>query len=124
DARLTPFNIGRRIELTDFSEAEAAPLAQGLGRMSPLGQRLLRRVLRWTGGHPYLTQGLCQAVAADRQALQEEAVDPLCQELFLSPRARERDDNLLFVREQLLRSDLDTAALLNLYPQVRAQEVV
>jgi hypothetical protein len=30
DTRLTPFNIGRRIELTDFTEAEAAPLAAGL----------------------------------------------------------------------------------------------
>ena len=30
DTRTTPFNIGRRIELTDFTEAEAAPLAMGL----------------------------------------------------------------------------------------------
>src|SRR5204863_165976 len=30
DARTTPFNIGRRIELTDFTETEAAPLAHGL----------------------------------------------------------------------------------------------
>jgi hypothetical protein len=31
DVRTTPFNIGRRIELTDFGEVEAAPLARGLG---------------------------------------------------------------------------------------------
>src|SRR5438105_11532555 len=31
DTRTTPFNIGRRIELTDFTPAEAAPLAAGLG---------------------------------------------------------------------------------------------
>src|SRR5438876_1701027 len=31
DTRTTPFNIGRRIELTDFTEAEALPLAAGLG---------------------------------------------------------------------------------------------
>jgi hypothetical protein len=30
DTRLTPFNIGRRIELTDFTEPEAAPLAEGM----------------------------------------------------------------------------------------------
>lgn len=30
DTRMTPFNIGRRVELNDFSEAEAAPLACGL----------------------------------------------------------------------------------------------
>src|SRR5437763_10106524 len=31
DTRTTPFNIGTRIELTDFTAAEAAPLAEGLG---------------------------------------------------------------------------------------------
>jgi hypothetical protein len=35
DTRTTPFNIGRRIELTDFTPAEAAPLAQGLVRTPP-----------------------------------------------------------------------------------------
>src|SRR6185295_13720011 len=30
DTRTTPFNIGCRIELTDFTETEAAPLAAGL----------------------------------------------------------------------------------------------
>ena len=32
DTRTTPFNIGRRIELSDFVESEAAPLAQGFGQ--------------------------------------------------------------------------------------------
>ena len=32
DTRTTPFNIGTRIELHDFTPEEAAPLAQGLGR--------------------------------------------------------------------------------------------
>jgi AAA-like domain len=32
DPRTTPFNIGRRIALSDFSAVEAAPLARGLGR--------------------------------------------------------------------------------------------
>src|SRR6266852_3405411 len=32
DTRTTPFNIGTRIDLTDFTAAEAAPLAAGLGR--------------------------------------------------------------------------------------------
>src|SRR5262249_25674611 len=36
----------------------------------------------------------------------------------LSPTAREREDNLLFVRDRLLRSEGDPAALLHLYEQV------
>src|SRR5262249_6520145 len=77
DSRLTPFNIGTRIELTDFTGEEALPLAAGLGdvhhgdtetrrantekaseRTEAEARRLLRRVLYWTGGHPYLTQRL------------------------------------------------------------------
>src|SRR5205807_3436170 len=63
DTRMTPFNIGRRIELRDFTETEAEPLARGLGRDGKLGVALLKRILHWTGGHPYLTQRLCLAVA-------------------------------------------------------------
>jgi WD40 repeat protein len=115
DTRTTPFNIGRRIELTDFTEEEAAPLAPGLASGgSGAEQTLIRRVLYWTGGHPYLTQRLCQAVAASP----ERSVDAACEELFLSSRAQERDDNLLFVRDRLLRSETDRAGLLDLYEQV------
>ena len=43
DARLTPFNVGRRIELADFTPAEAAPLARGLeaSPASPYSRQLL-----------------------------------------------------------------------------------
>jgi hypothetical protein len=120
DTRTTPFNIGKRIELSDFVEDEAAPLARGLGQQDGLGLRLLRRVLYWTGGHPYLTQRLCQAVADASPVASTGDVDRICAELFLSHRARERDDNLLFVRERLLRSEVDTPSLLTLYEKVRS----
>jgi hypothetical protein len=119
DTRTTPFNIGQRIELNDFNEGEAGPLARGLGREEAIGAKLLQRILYWTGGHPYLTQRLCLAVAEDTTVRDIGGVDRLCGELFLSHRAQERDDNLLFVRERLLRSEADLAALLDLYGQVR-----
>jgi len=120
DTRTTPFNIGRRIELTDFSEQEASPLASGMAREAATGQRLLKRVLHWTGGHPYLTQRLCQAVAEEGKAQGPGAVDAACSNLFLSHRARERDDNLQFVRDRILRSEVDRPSLLSLYADVRA----
>jgi WD40 repeat protein len=125
DTRTTPFNIGRRIELNDFTEQEAAPLIGGLGTEGKLGTALLKRVLCWTSGHPYLTQRLCQAAAEGRSGSRSPAeVDRLCQELFLSNRARERDDNLLFVRERMLRSEADLAGLLHLYGAVHAKRRV
>ena len=119
DTRMTPFNIGRRIELHDFTAHEAAPLARGLQCGARRGTALLKRILHWTGGHPYLTQRLCQAVAEDESINRSDDVDRLCAELFFTRRARERDDNLLFVRERMLRSGVDLASLLDLYQRVR-----
>src|SRR5947209_19148444 len=51
-------------------------------------------------------------------------VDRLCANLFLSAAAREKDDNLIFVRERLLRSEADRASLLDLYGKVRAGQPV
>jgi hypothetical protein len=124
DTRTTPFNIGRRIELTDFAEDEAAPLALGMGRKIQIGIQLLRRILYWTGGHPYLTQRLCRSVADDSTAETPAAVDRICSDLFLSVRARDHDDNLLFVRERMLRSEGDTPSLLTLFEKVRSGKKV
>ena len=116
DTRLSPFNIGRRILLTDFTPAEAAPLAQGLSG----GARVLDRALYWTNGHPYVTQRLCRAIAEEPNVVTPSAVDTICERLFLSKQAQETDDNLAFVRNRLLRSEVDLAALLDLYRQVRS----
>ncbi len=118
DTRTTPFNVGRRIELRDFTAAEATPLAQGLRRPPAPAAKLLRRILYWTGGHPYLTQRMCLVIADDPRVTKPADVDRLCAELFLSNRARERDDNLHFVHARLLRSEVDLAGLLDLYGQV------
>ena len=120
DTRTTPFNIGHRIELSDFNELEAAPLAHGLSSNGQDGSAVLRRILYWTGGHPYLTQRLCWAVAQDGDAHSVAGVDRVCRDLFLSLRAREHDDNLHFVRERILRSEVDTPSLLTLYDKVRS----
>ncbi|MEG4285496.1 AAA-like domain-containing protein [Microcoleus sp. A006_D1] len=56
----TPFNIGRAIELTGFDETEAQPLAAGLAEITDKSGEVLREVLYWTGGQPFLTQKLCK----------------------------------------------------------------
>ncbi len=135
DTRTTPFNVGRRVELSDFTRGEAIPLAQGLERLDEpdpdarqrQAEVTLSRIIEWTGGHPYLTQRLCRAVAEHNAAAGDQPdtapgpaqVDRLCDALFLSAPARERDDNLLFVRDRLLRSEADPAAVLDMYRKVR-----
>jgi WD40 repeat protein len=136
DARRTPFNVGRRIELNDFSIEEAAPLVPGLmtGKFNgEVSRLLLARILHWTGGHPYLTQRLCQETSdllRDSPAAElgnggstaqvKRLIDQLCGELFFSAHALRRDPNLSFVSEHLLRSELERASLLDLYRKVRS----
>ena len=124
NTRTTPFNVGRRIELNDFSAQEALPLAQGLGRSADENYALLKRVFYWTNGHPYLTQRLCKAVSENGTHGTTREIDESIKRMFFSKRAQEYDDNLIFVREQLLRNNADVAALLNLYSRIRRNKKV
>lgn len=125
DTRVSPFNIGQRIKLDDFTPEEAAPLVDGLGIN---GTALLARILYWTGGHPFLTQRLCfettQRLTSGTQLPTPDTIDTLVRELYLSNRAKESDDNLAFVRNRLLHSEGDRAAALTLYERVRRGKVV
>ncbi|MEO1402644.1 MAG: CHASE2 domain-containing protein [Cyanobacteria bacterium J06635_1] len=61
----TPFNIGQAIELQGFSFEEARPLAAGLAEIFPDSETVLREILAWTGGQPFLTQKLCWMVCQE-----------------------------------------------------------
>ncbi len=124
DTRTTPFNIGHRIELTDFSAGEAQVLLPGLSRTGNVAPALLRRILHWTGGHPYLTQRMCQAAAEDGRVKTQAGIDHVCDQLFLSNKARDRDDNLLFVRDRMLRGGSDPVELLTIYSSIRTGKLV
>ncbi|MBA3924214.1 MAG: AAA-like domain-containing protein [Nostocaceae cyanobacterium] len=62
DRNRTPFNLGTAIQLNGFQLQEAAPLAQGLADSH---QEVLREVLNWTGGQPFLTQKVLKILALD-----------------------------------------------------------
>lgn len=119
DPRITPFNIGRRIELRDFTLREALQLAQGVQTDGRDGVRLLSRIIYWTNGHPYITQKVCEAVAVNTAIRDENGVDQLCSKLFLSQQARETEANLVPVREYILRSKEERVPALELYQKVR-----
>ncbi|MBW4606442.1 MAG: AAA-like domain-containing protein [Hassallia sp. WJT32-NPBG1] len=67
DKKRTPFNIGRAIALTGFQFDEAQPLADGFVGQVSNPQAVLREILAWTGGQPFLTQKVCKLLLqADR----------------------------------------------------------
>ena len=75
-------------------------------------------MLYWTGGHPYLTQKLCSALAQRKGVPTRADVDAVCSELFLSRRAQKTDDNLVFARSRLLYEETHRAALLDMYQRI------
>lgn len=103
DPKRTPFNIGDRVDLRDFTPEEAAPLAQGLPLPPPEAERALGWILGWTGGHPYLSQRLCSVLAeAPPLEWSEAAVDQAVGRTFFGERS-EQDNNLQFVRDMLTK---------------------
>ena len=62
DKRRTPFNIGRAIALDGFQLPEVQPLLPGLVGNAEQPEEVLKSILDWTGGQPFLVQKLCQLV--------------------------------------------------------------
>jgi hypothetical protein len=124
DPTRTPFNIGQGIRLRDFSLADAAILQSRLETIYPgQGEAIFNRVYYWTGGHPYLTQKLCQAIAqADKERWSEADIDELTERLFLSEEAR-KETNLQFVQDSLQSHPLKRQ-LMTLYRRVYEAEAI
>jgi len=122
DQKRTPFNIGSRIELRDFSYDEATPLKKGLDAAHPgQGDRILRRIFYWTNGHPYLTQKLCLAAAqTPTQDWDDVKADQLVQANFFDEDVRS-DSNLTFVQDRIRTTPIpQRRRLLELYGAVRS----
>lgn len=67
DKRRTPFNIGHAIKLTGFTFEEAKQgLLQGLRGNVDNPEQILKNILWWTGGQPFLTQKVCQLVVEQK----------------------------------------------------------
>ncbi|WP_224367509.1 AAA-like domain-containing protein [Hyalangium versicolor] len=122
DETRTPFNIGKRIALDDFRLEEAEVLTRALPGDAKTQDALIQRIFYWTGGHPYLTQRLCSAIANRPDSAVPSAVDALVEQLILSPEGN-YDDNIRFVRERLLRSERRDD-ILRVYRRVRGGKQV
>ena len=68
DQNCTPFNIGKSIDLCGFQLLEVQPLAAGLEGKVANPMAVLKEILAWTGGQPFLTQKLCEIVVQERNS--------------------------------------------------------
>ena len=126
DKNRTPFNIGRAVEVCGFKLHEAQPLAVGLAGRSNNPQALLKEVLGWTGGQPFLTQKLCQFISNSESSIpvgdESEWVEELVQERLIDNwEAQDNPEHLRTIRDRLLRSEQRTDNLLRLYRKILGQ---
>ena len=126
DSRKTPFNIGEAIHLKGFKEHEAQPLLYGLAEKVSNPQTLLREVLSWTNGQPFLTQKLCQFIrnfTSEIPTNQEaEWMENIVQSRVIENwEAQDEPEHLKTIRDRLLHSDCQPVRLLELYQQILHQ---
>ncbi|MCP2730349.1 AAA-like domain-containing protein [Limnofasciculus baicalensis] len=133
DKNRTPFNIGKSIELNGFKLHECLPLAQGLASKVSDPEIILKEILSWTGGKPFLTQKLCQLVlqygTADvkmgnlpTSSQISEWVEKLVRSHIIENwEAQDEPEHLKTIRDRLLHSQSSTRRLLTLYKQILQQ---
>lgn len=129
DKSRTPFNIGRSIDLRGLQLHEAEPLAQGLQGKAEDAIAVLKSILDWTGGQPFLTQKICQFVQSETDwipAGQEvERVRSLAQSRLIENwEGQDEPEHLRTIRNRLVRDDDRKGQLLGLYQQVLQQGAI
>jgi AAA-like domain len=130
------FDQGRVIALQDFTLAEALPLAEGLAGLVDQPQAVLRAILDWTGGQPFLTQKICQLVVQASWATTTGKIPlppgtaafwvaDLIQSQLLNPwQSQDNPEHLRTIQADLLRHPQITRAALNCYQQILHQGAI
>ncbi|MEM8778446.1 MAG: AAA-like domain-containing protein [Cyanobacteria bacterium P01_G01_bin.49] len=120
DKTRTPFNIGRAIQLQGFQETEVQPLMAGLTQKVKQPQWVMKEILSWTGGQPFLTQKLCQLMVSQTgQLLHTSDVAKIVQKQIMDNWiAQDEPPHFRTIRDRLLCNEKRAGRLLGLYQQV------
>jgi WD40 repeat protein len=119
----SPFNIGRAIELRGFEFNESLVLAQGLQDVASVPEEVLREILFWTGGQPFLTQKVCALLVEYQVRIGEGQEKSFIEEFIYSSIIRnwEGQDNpshLKDIKNRLLAKEILTGKLLEIYRHI------
>lgn len=128
NTQITPFNIGQSIQLEGFKEHEAQPLLQGLAERVTNPQTILKAVLAWTNGQPFLTQKLCKLIRNTSAPIppngEAEWIEHVVQTQIVDNwESQDEPEHLRTIRDRITKSP-QSLQLLALYQQVWAQSEV
>ncbi|MEO0376951.1 MAG: AAA-like domain-containing protein, partial [Cyanobacteria bacterium P01_A01_bin.17] len=119
DHERTPFNIGKTIYLEGFQFQEAMPLAKGLQGKVQDPDQVLKDILAWTGGQPFLTQKLCQRMEAAVKVNPEITVGQVVQTQILDNwESQDEPVHLRTICDRILFNKRKSVQLLGLYQKV------
>ncbi|MBD2562726.1 MULTISPECIES: AAA family ATPase [Nostoc] len=132
DYKRTPFNIGQSIQLEGFKEDEVYPLGEGLKEKvsEPIAVRkVIREVLYWTNGQPFLTQKLCQLIRNSSSVIpaniEAEWIEDLVRTNVINHwESQDEPEHLKTIRDRILNSHLQINKVLELYRQILHQKEI
>ena len=129
DKNRTPFNIGRAIPLEGFKIHEAQPLLRGLADIVSSPQIVLKEVINWTGGQPFLSQKICQLIRNSQAAIpinqEREWIENLViQNIINNWEAQDEPEHLRTIRDRLLNWERKAISLLHQYQKILRQNQI
>jgi WD40 repeat protein len=134
DKNRTPFNIGHAIELSGFESREASPLTQGLVNEVNNPQAVLKEVLHWTGGQPFLTQKVLQILINDLENLdnnhnnleiqEADLIENIILKIIKNWKANDEPVHFRTIEERILNNEKRVSAILGLYKNILEKEEI
>jgi WD40 repeat protein len=130
DKNRTPFNIGQAIDLQGFEQQEAQLLVKGLDTVVSNPEAVLKQILAWSSGQPFLTQKICYlAYRASRETADGLVnippgtegfwVDSLVRSHIVNNwESQDEPEHLKTIRDRLLRDEQRAGRLLGIYQQI------
>ncbi|MEG4228272.1 AAA-like domain-containing protein [Microcoleus sp. N9_B2] len=130
DKKRTPFNIGHAIDLQGFDLPEAQLLVKGLESAVSNPHAVLKQILAWTSGQPFLTHKICYL--AYRSSLETAGglvnippgaeafwVDSLVRSQIIDKwESQDEPEHLKTIGDRLLRDEQRAGRLLGIYQQI------
>ena len=121
---LTPFNIGRAIAIEGFQLNEVQPLITGLRAKFSNPEEVIKEILFWTEGQPFLTQKLCQLIVesvGESPVITKSLVANIVRQYIIDNwQTQDEPEHLRTIRDRLLYNPKSAGRLLGIYQQILA----
>ncbi|BAY82388.1 WD-40 repeat protein [Calothrix parasitica NIES-267] len=124
DKNRTPFNIGQSIELQGFTFEESQNLIKGLSEKVSKAETVLKEILYWTNGQPFLTQKLCKIIRSGEWTTPTSEIDTqikvdklVRKQIIHNWESQDEPEHLRTIRDRILQQNI-AGRLLGIYQQI------